>query len=526
MRSTDRRQFLLKGSLALGGLALVGGTPSPAQAPHAGGPAGNRPDPLEDCVPWPPPPINPISFYPDMKLPVRTRKSAFELTPDEVTRLRKAYRLLRELTVKSPDDPRGWLRQANVHCWYCGGEGGDGINATVEIHGSWRFLPWHRMYLYFHERILAALLGDNTFALPYWDWDAPDRNRLPPAYAEEMVNGEPNPLFDPNRGAKTGDVIPDSIVGPAVMAGVLRPLTFDTPGGFGGTPDGGDVNTPQNPTASMGTLEAGPHGGVHIWTGDPTLQSAKADMGILATAARDPVFFAHHGNVDRLWDVWLNQPPKPGEPKRTDPQDPNWYIQRFTFYDQNDKPNFVAMSIADTISSVTSMRYRYPSVTLLEAARAPRTFILAAPAQPVPLAAGPTKAVPVPPEVKAAMARPPQPIPRPPAVVVLHIDGLDVPPDQQARIRVFLDKPDADDKTPITIPNFVGTITVLAKHLPGKKGSMMHPAKHPPQNAAFELSGELAKLLTENAEVSVKLVPLPGTSEKLTYRKAYLSVRE
>ena len=31
------------------------------------------------------------------------------------------------------------------------------INATVEIHGSWRFLPWHRMYLYFHERILAHL---------------------------------------------------------------------------------------------------------------------------------------------------------------------------------------------------------------------------------------------------------------------------------------------------------------------------------------------------------------------------------
>ena len=24
----------------------------------------------------------------------------------------------------------------------------------------------------------------------------------------------------------------------------------------------------------------------------------------LAVAARDPIFFAHHGSLDRLWEVW------------------------------------------------------------------------------------------------------------------------------------------------------------------------------------------------------------------------------
>jgi len=53
----------------------------------------------------------------------------------------------------------------------------------------------------------------------------------------------------------------------------------------------------------MGNLEGGPHGGVHVWTTDPTLdfQNPKSDMGVLASAAFDPVFFAHHANIDRIW---------------------------------------------------------------------------------------------------------------------------------------------------------------------------------------------------------------------------------
>ena len=30
-----------------------------------------------------------------------------------------------------------------------------------------------RFYLYFHERILGKLIGDDTFALPFWNWTRP-----------------------------------------------------------------------------------------------------------------------------------------------------------------------------------------------------------------------------------------------------------------------------------------------------------------------------------------------------------------
>ncbi len=32
------------------------------------------------------------------------------------------------------------------------------------------FVIWHRAYLHFFERTLRAATGDESFALPYWDW--------------------------------------------------------------------------------------------------------------------------------------------------------------------------------------------------------------------------------------------------------------------------------------------------------------------------------------------------------------------
>ncbi|MGH7262080.1 MAG: tyrosinase family protein [Nitrospiraceae bacterium] len=34
-------------------------------------------------------------------------------------------------------------------------------------HGSYFFLSWHRMYLYYFERILREASRDPNFALPY-----------------------------------------------------------------------------------------------------------------------------------------------------------------------------------------------------------------------------------------------------------------------------------------------------------------------------------------------------------------------
>lgn len=273
----------------------------------------------------------PEPFTPNMKLDVGVRKSASMLSESEVARLRKAYQALRDLRTKDPSDPRGWLQQGNVHCWNCGG--GTKDTDAVEIHGSWLFLPWHRAYLYFHERILATLIQDPTFRLPYWDWDISTRNALPPPYAAPTGNS----LFDANRNAQSGDRVPSLVAGPRIMQGVMNAPNFPA---FSGD------------ASSGGVIEGTPHGGVHIWVGDKSLQSAKIDMGVLSTAAQDPLFFAHHGNIDRLWRVW-----EKSSPDHKNPTDDGWLKTKFNFYDENKQ--WTSIAIADVLKMDQSLRYTY-----------------------------------------------------------------------------------------------------------------------------------------------------------------------
>lgn len=44
------------------------------------------------------------------------------------------------------------------------------------------------------------------------------------------------------------------------------------------------------------------HGSVHYFMGHP--DHAFLDMGRVFTAPHDPIFFAHHANVDRIWAIW------------------------------------------------------------------------------------------------------------------------------------------------------------------------------------------------------------------------------
>lgn len=79
-----------------------------------------------------------------------------------------------------------------------------------------------------------------------------------------------------------------------------------------------------------GTIENVPHGTVHIWTGNENNPNYE-DMGNFYSAGRDPIFFAHHANIDRLWSVWKTLPGG----RRRDPTDADWINSEFLFYDEN-----------------------------------------------------------------------------------------------------------------------------------------------------------------------------------------------
>ncbi|MCH82255.1 polyphenol oxidase [Trifolium medium] len=106
------------------------------------------------------------------------------------------------------NDPRSFTQQANVHCAYCDGAYSQvGFpNLDIQLHNSWLFYPLHRWYLYFYERILGSLINDPTFALPFWNYDAPDGMQFPSIYTDitslydklRNANHQPPTLIDLN----------------------------------------------------------------------------------------------------------------------------------------------------------------------------------------------------------------------------------------------------------------------------------------------------------------------------------------
>jgi hypothetical protein len=211
-------------------------------------------------------------------------------------------------------------------------------------HGTWYFVAWHRMYLYYFERIVRAQVvangGPHSWALPYWNYDVAGHNTLPPAFRRRhRPDGSPNPLYvhDRNPGINSGAGLPSAITSPTFA--LARP-TFTGASEFGG----GATSALGQFWSSTGRLEQTPHNDVHVAVGGL--------MGNPDTAAQDPIFWLHHANIDRLWNHWLTL----GE-GRTNPSDNLWKTQVFTFFDENGQA--VQMTGQQVVDSAAQLHYRY-----------------------------------------------------------------------------------------------------------------------------------------------------------------------
>lgn len=195
-------------------------------------------------------------------------------------------------------------------------------------HGSWYFLPWHRGYLSAFERIIRAAIvdqgGPDDWALPYWNYNDPDfadaRTIPSPFTAELMPDGSPNALFSPfrfgNAAAGGALTVPEAAVDLSALKEPVFAPNVRLPGGFGG----GEWSVDHSGGA-MGDLEGVPHGPVHgVIGGQGVVQGRRVRglMGAFETAGLDPIFWLHHCNIDRLWEVWLNRDPAHANPTQAD----------------------------------------------------------------------------------------------------------------------------------------------------------------------------------------------------------------
>ncbi len=111
---------------------------------------------------------------------------------------------------------------------------------------------------------------------------------------------------------------------------------------------------------SGGSLEDDPHGIIHVDVGLPSLP--RHDMGSLGYAARDPLFFAHHCNIDKLWSGWNDLASGGSGTDYKNPTDSAFLNARWSFWDENQ--NVVSISAADVLDHEHNLRYiyKYPQI--------------------------------------------------------------------------------------------------------------------------------------------------------------------
>jgi tyrosinase len=192
-----------------------------------------------------------------------------------VAALQDAYSKMQAL---SGTDNRSWIYWAEFHgfnrfeCWH-----------HARVAGSQQFaydlfLPWHRAYLTFFDN--DARDQNDHAILPWWDWtaDASHQNGLPTAYTSGGAALQSGPM-------------------PAINGQPERPTTRNL-----GSPS--ELPTAQRVEDVLALTDFRDfsnqlqdiHDNVHGWVG--------GDMGVITTSAFDPVFWAHHAMIDRIWYLW------------------------------------------------------------------------------------------------------------------------------------------------------------------------------------------------------------------------------
>ncbi len=250
-----------------------------------------------------------------------------------------------------PSDPRNWFRNAFVHCIDC-------------PHMNWWFFVWHRGYLGWFEQTVRDLSGNRQFAFPYWDWSQTDYTTPGYCIPTPMLSGVLTPIdeafntylssfdtfykymnpamqaywktlstdqmaalkirkmddldalwvqvktgmfqvTDKARYLRTGNSCLDTNTQDAVIkSNVEDGLSAPTFAEF----NSGACAQHSLMGKTAGLLESGPHNLTHNNIGGYQ-HVPNSDVGVMADnlSPIDPIFFLHHSNMDRLWDVWTRR---------------------------------------------------------------------------------------------------------------------------------------------------------------------------------------------------------------------------
>ena len=217
------------------------------------------------------------------------RKDVDSLSDSELRALRGAYATIMEIA-----DNRGYNYHAGLHgvpgnyCWH--------ELRVVSGRAQNLFLPWHRAYIKYFE--LAVRDQNPDVTLPWWNYTS--SKTVPEAFSVETVDGEANPLRSAPIRVPTSNPPLDRYTrrfpGEGVPPSVGLPTDSEIAALY-------SITQFEEFSNAMQDI----HNGIHGWTGGISMQNGQivgGDLGSVATAAYDPIFWSHHCMIDRIWYLW------------------------------------------------------------------------------------------------------------------------------------------------------------------------------------------------------------------------------
>ena len=239
-------------------------------------------------------------------------------------------------------------------------QGEDSANLAIANDITINFLAWHRLYLQSFESVVrhvleeAEITGADHWALPYWNYTAEGEDKLPDQFLASN-----SPLYEKSRSLRMnrGEALSDLLQPSATIALGADLVGTEPESIFDFQKLGHEKASAQTSFAAFSTyLEQNPHNNMHdavggisdynwqrdklwnrttkdaekdgilLWGRDPDapdhgLEAARHDsanasvfgnnpttgpglMGFVPAAARDPVFWIHHANIDKIWSDW------------------------------------------------------------------------------------------------------------------------------------------------------------------------------------------------------------------------------
>jgi hypothetical protein len=228
----------------------------------------------------------------------------------------------------------------------CASHNNSGPDSTIH------FLPWHRLYVIYMEKIIRKLSGDANFALPYWNYG---NQYIMPKQFQASAGGS---LYEQSRRVRLNKGKPIDSDAQTTLAKDLKQLSQIH-----------DYKTFNY------QLNSGLHGFMHDYIGgtdrlfnpiynaviDKTIDPGCVGCGMMAevpSAGFDPIFWMHHANVDRLWQNFIDA--NPGQNiTLAQLQSVQW---PYDFFEKAKAPagyKLVKHTMEEVLAEISTINYKY-----------------------------------------------------------------------------------------------------------------------------------------------------------------------